>query len=75
MSSPWSELRFAARRLRRAPSFATAVVLVLALGVGTTTAVFSLVTPVAVFAVAFVATWIPARHAAALHPSEALRSP
>jgi predicted permease len=43
MFSPWSELRFAARRLRRAPSFATAVVLVLALGVGATTAVFSLV--------------------------------
>jgi hypothetical protein len=39
----WSELRFAARRLRRAPSFAGAVVLVLAFGVGTTTAVFSLV--------------------------------
>ena len=39
----WSELRFAARRLRRAPSFAGAVVLVLAFGVGTTTAMFSLV--------------------------------
>lgn len=38
-----SELRFAARRLRRAPGFVAAVVLVLALGVGTTTAVFSLV--------------------------------
>jgi putative ABC transport system permease protein len=43
MFSPWSELRFAARRLRRARSFAAAVVLVLALGVGATTAVFSLV--------------------------------
>lgn len=41
--SPSSELRFAARRLRRAPSFAAAVVLVLALGIGATTAVFSLV--------------------------------
>lgn len=39
----WSELRFAARRLRRAPGFTGAVVLVLAFGVGTTTAVFSLV--------------------------------
>ena len=38
-----SELRLAARRLRRAPAFAGAVVLVLALGVGTTTAMFSLV--------------------------------
>jgi putative ABC transport system permease protein len=43
MFSPWSELRFAARRLRRAPSFATAVVLVLTLGIGATTAVFGLV--------------------------------
>ncbi len=38
-----SELRFAARRLWRVPAFAGAVVLVLALAVGTTTAVFSLV--------------------------------
>jgi putative ABC transport system permease protein len=38
-----SELRLAARRLRRVPTFAGAVVLVLALGVGTTTAMFSLV--------------------------------
>lgn len=38
-----SELRFAARRLRRVPAFAGAVVLVLALGIGTTTAMFSLV--------------------------------
>ncbi len=43
MFSFWSELRFAARRLRRAPVFAAAVVLVLALGVGATTAVFGLV--------------------------------
>ena len=38
-----SELRFAARRLRRVPTFAAAAVLVLALGLGTTTAMFSLV--------------------------------
>ena len=35
-------VRFASRRLRRAPIFAAAAVLVLALGVGATTAVFSL---------------------------------
>jgi predicted permease len=40
---PRSEFRFAARRLLRTPSFAAAVVLVLALGIGATTAVFSLV--------------------------------
>jgi putative ABC transport system permease protein len=38
-----SEFRFAARRLRRVPTFTGAVVLVLALGVGMTTAMFSLV--------------------------------
>jgi predicted permease len=38
-----TELRFAARRLRRAPGFAATVVLVWALGVGATTAVFGLV--------------------------------
>jgi predicted permease len=43
MLSSWSELRFAARRLRRVPGFAAAVVVVLALGVGATTAVFGLV--------------------------------
>src|SRR3954454_1268093 len=37
------DLRFAARRARRVPGFAATVVLVLALGVGATTAVFSLV--------------------------------
>jgi putative ABC transport system permease protein len=43
MLSRLSELRFAARRLRRAPGFAAAVVVVLAIGVGATTTVFSLV--------------------------------
>lgn len=37
------ELRFAARRLRRSPGFTTSVVIMLALGVGATTAMFSLV--------------------------------
>jgi ABC-type antimicrobial peptide transport system permease subunit len=43
-------------------------------GVSPTDLVTLSATPVAVFVVAFVATWIPARQAAALHPSEALRS-
>jgi len=38
-----AELRLAARRLRRAPSFTVTTVFVLALGVGATTAVFSVV--------------------------------
>jgi predicted permease len=40
---PLSEFRFAARRLRSAKSFATASVVVLALGIGAATAVFSLI--------------------------------
>jgi predicted permease len=43
-------------------------------GVSPTDLVTLSVTAVAVFVVGFVATWIPARQAAAVHPSEALRS-
>jgi putative ABC transport system permease protein len=39
----FAEIRFAARRLARVPSFTVAAVFVLALGIGATTAVFSLV--------------------------------
>ena len=39
----FAELRYAARRLRRVPSFTITTVFVLALGVGATTAVFSVV--------------------------------
>ncbi|MFI5230799.1 MAG: ABC transporter permease, partial [Gemmatimonadales bacterium] len=42
----FAELRFAARRLRRVPSFTVATVVVLALGIGATTAVFSIVNAV-----------------------------
>ena len=43
-------------------------------GVSPTDPVTLSVTPVAVFVVAFIASWIPARRAAAVHPAEALRS-
>ncbi len=43
LDSLWHDLRYAARGLRRAPRFAITAVLTLALGLGATTAVFSLV--------------------------------
>lgn len=43
LDSLWHDLRYAVRGLRRAPRFAAAAVLTLALGLGATTAIFSLV--------------------------------
>jgi putative ABC transport system permease protein len=43
LSGTWEDVRLASRTLRRAPGFSVAVITALALGIGTTTGIFSLV--------------------------------
>jgi predicted permease len=46
LESCWQDLRFGARGLRRSPSFTAVVVVTIALGIGATTSVFSLINAV-----------------------------
>src|SRR5881628_3368203 len=43
MATLWYDVRFAARSLRKAPAFTSLAILVLAVGIGTTSAIFSLI--------------------------------
>ena len=46
VESAWADVRFAVRQLRSHPGFALTAILILALGIGATTAIFSAVNPI-----------------------------
>ena len=46
LAGVWRDVRYAARQVRRAPGFALTVTLILALGIGASTAIFSTVYPI-----------------------------
>ena len=46
IESVWQDARYAVRQLRRTPAFSATAIVVLALGIGATTAIFSAVSPI-----------------------------
>jgi putative ABC transport system permease protein len=72
------DLRFAVRMLLKQPGFSLIAILTLALGIGVTSAVFSLIqgvllTPPPYKKPQLLACWVPVRRAAKVDPLEALR--